>query len=72
MTEDVTLGEDGVRALARAADLPLPEGRLPAVTQLLQAWLPAAVELSRIMAAPEHRDTMPITVFAHPHADPTE
>lgn len=72
MTEDAMLDEGAVRALAKAAALPLPEDRVAAVTQLLQDWLPAASELSRIMSAPEHRAIVPITVFAHPTADPTE
>lgn len=72
MIEDAMLDESGVRALAKAAALPLADDRVPAVTQLLQDWFPAASELSRIMSAPEHLAIMPITVFAHPPADPTE
>lgn len=72
MVEHAALDEGDVRALARAAALPLADDRVPAVTQLLQDWFPAAVELSRIMSAPEHLAFTPITVFAHPPADPTE
>lgn len=72
MMGDAMLNEGDVRALAKAAALPLADDRVPAVTQLLQDWFPAANELSRIMSAPEHLATMPITVFAHPPADPTE
>ena len=72
MVEHAALDEDDVRALVRAAALPLADDRVPAVTQLLQDWFPAARELSRIMSAPEHLAVTPITVFAHPLADPME
>ena len=61
-----------MRALARAAALPLEEGRVAALAALLGEWLPAANELSRAMSAAEHRDLLPVTVFAHLPADPTE
>lgn len=72
MVDDVMLDEGDVRALAKAAALPLAEDRVPAVAQLLQDWFPAAIELSRIMSAPENLSVMPISVFTHPPSDPTE
>jgi len=66
------MDEDDVRALARAAALPLEDGRLPALAALLGGWLPAANELSRAMSAPEHRRVLPVTVFGQPPTDPTE
>jgi len=72
MTQDAAVDEDGVRALARAANLPLTDDRIPAIAGVLQEWLPAAIELSRIMSAPEHQASMPVTVFAHAPADLSE
>jgi len=72
MAEGSLVNEDAVRALARAAALPLAEDRIAAVTALLGDWLAAANDLSRTMSAPEHRGTAPITVFAHPPTDPNE
>jgi hydrogenase/urease accessory protein HupE len=72
MAEGSLVNEDAVRALARAAALPLAEDRIAAVTALLGDWLAAANDLSRTMSAPEHRGTAPITVFAHPPTDPKE
>ncbi len=63
---------DGVRALARAAALPLPDDRVAAVTGLLGQWLPAANALSAAMSAPEHQTTMPLTVVASGPTDRTE
>lgn len=68
---DVT-DDNGVRALARAADLPLAEERVPAVRALLATWLTAANELSRTMQGAEHQDVLPATVFAHPTSEPRE
>lgn len=55
-----------VRALAECAGLELSDDRLDAGAELLGAWLPAANELSRKMAAREHDQLMPITVLTHP------
>lgn len=55
-----------VRALATAADLPVPDDRLPLVAAQLRQWLVAANELNRKMSASQHRTVMPITVFLHP------
>ena len=60
---------EDVRALARAAALPLEEGRVAALAALLGTWLPAANELSRTMSGAEHRGALPITLFAHPPTD---
>ncbi len=66
------MDEDDVRALARAAALPLDDDRIAALAALLGGWLPAANELSRAMSAREHRDVLPVTVFGQPPTDPTE
>ena len=58
--------EDGVAALARAADLPLAPDRLALVAGQLGEWLTAANELSRKLADERHREVTPITVFTHP------
>lgn len=72
MTAQSPCDEEGVRALARAAALPLPDDRVPQVAELLGTWLTAANELSRTMSEPVHLSLMPATVFAHPTAEPTE
>jgi hypothetical protein len=72
MAEEPPVNEDEVRALARAAELPLADDRVLALASLLSDWLPAANDLSRTMSAPEYRGTAPITSFVHPPADPTE
>jgi hypothetical protein len=64
MRDPVTAKE--VRALYNVADLALPEERLAPVTELLNAWLPAANELSRTMAGDAYMAIMPITVVVHP------
>lgn len=58
--------EQGVAALARAADLPLAPDRLPLIVGQLGEWLAAANELSRKLADERHLEVTPITVFAHP------
>lgn len=72
MTEQAPCDEEGVRALARAADLPLDDNRVPEVAELLGTWLTAANELSRTMSEAAHLSLMPATVFVHPTAEPTE
>ncbi len=65
--------EQGVAALARAADLPLGPERLALVTGQLGDWLLAANELSRKLADERHLEVTPITVFTHPaHTEPVE
>ncbi len=66
MADETRLDEAAVRALARAADLPLPSDREALVAGQLGAWLTAANELNRKMAAEEHWAVIPITVFTHP------
>lgn len=66
MADETRLDEADVRALALAADLKLPAGREALVAEQLGAWLTAANELNRKMAAPEHQAITPITVFTHP------
>lgn len=71
-TPPTAVDADAVRALARAAALPLPDDRVAAVTDLLGQWLPAANALSAAMSAPEHQTTMPLTVVASGPTDRTE
>jgi Asp-tRNA(Asn)/Glu-tRNA(Gln) amidotransferase C subunit len=63
------MDEATVRELARAADLPLEEGRVSSIAPQLATWIEAASELSRKMAAFEHRAVQPITTFQHPSYD---
>src|SRR5947199_385249 len=63
------MDEKTVRGLARAADLDLPEERLPLVAQQLGVWLDAANELSRKLAEAEHTTLVPITTFRLPAED---
>jgi hypothetical protein len=60
------MNEQESKALAKAADLPLGDDRLGLIAPQLTAWLEAANELNRAMAAPEHHTVLPITVFRHP------
>ena len=68
MSERVDGTEATVRRLAELAELPLAPGREAAVAATLNAWLPAANELSRKMSEARHLGVTPITVFAHPPA----
>ncbi len=54
-----------MRALARYAALPLPPEREAIVAGILDAWLPAADELSRKMSAAAYQALLPITVLVH-------
>ena len=54
-----------VRGLAQYAGLPLPAEREAGVAAILDAWVPAAEELSRKMSAAAHQDLLPITVLTH-------
>jgi hypothetical protein len=65
MTEQTLTGTKRVRALARYAALPLASERESAVAAVLDAWLPAADELSRKMSAAAHQSLVPITVLTH-------
>lgn len=58
-------GAARVRALAPYAGLPLPAHREAGVAAILDAWIPAAEELSRQMSAAAHRDLLPITLLTH-------
>lgn len=60
------LTTDQVKVLARCADLELGDERATAAAQILNAWVPAANEVSRKMAAPEYDNLTPITVLVHP------
>lgn len=69
MTGDSTgMTSATVRAIAEAADLPLPSEREEMVAAQLGVWLSAANELSRKMSAPELASVLPATVFTHPDA----
>ena len=57
---------DGVRALARAAALPLQDDRLAAVDRPARAWLPAANALSRTHERPGAPDDDAHHRGAHP------
>ncbi len=62
------LDDEGVRVLAKAADLPIPDDRLPLVAAQLSEWLAAANDLNHKMSALEHLTVTPITVFSAPAA----
>ncbi len=66
MPERFDVDPGAVRALAAAADLPLPADREALVSGQLTEWLAAANELSRKMSAAEHWTVLPVTVFSHP------
>jgi hypothetical protein len=66
------MDEETVRGLARAADLDLPEERLPLVARQLGTWLDAANDLSKKLAQEEHTAVLPITTFQHPRTDGSE
>ena len=65
MNETTDSGAARVRALARYAALPLPPEREAIVAGILDAWLPAADELSRKMSAAGYQALLPITVLVH-------
>jgi hypothetical protein len=69
MTDEPLVGVDDVRLLAKIAQLPLDPTRETQVAGLLSAWLPGANALSDKMSAAEFRETLPITLFAHPDID---
>ncbi len=62
------LDDEAVRVLAKAADLPIPDDRLPLVAAQLGEWLAAANDLNAKMSAPEHLTVTPVTVFSAPAA----
>lgn len=64
-TELSSAGAVRVRLLARYAALPLAPERESIVAAILDAWLPAADELSRKMSAGAHQALLPITVLTH-------
>lgn len=72
MSDATMTSEARARALSRYADLPLASGREAALAAILDAWIPDANALSRKMSAPEHRDLVPATMFAHPGLDDGE
>ncbi len=65
MAEANPTGVARVRALARYAGLPLPTQREAGVAAILDAWAPAADELSRKMSGAVHQELLPITVLTH-------
>jgi hypothetical protein len=66
MASEPFVDAQDVRLLARIAQLPLDQERESRLADLLSAWLPDANALSAKMAAPEFREALPITLFAHP------
>ena len=64
MGEEFTAKE--VEVFERLADLPLKAERRAAVAGILSVWVPAANELSRKMAEPQHRALTPNVRFTHP------
>ena len=72
MPEETRLDEAAVQALALAAGLPLPAERATMAAEQLSAWLTAANELNRKMAAAEHWAVTPVTVFTHPRLEGEE
>jgi hypothetical protein len=67
MSDETT--EKDVEVYEGLADLKLKAERRKAVAGILSAWVPAANELSRKMAEPQHRAIVPNTSFTHPGAD---
>lgn len=65
MNESNDTGAARVRALARYAGLPLQSEREPLVAGILDAWAPAADELSRKMSAAAHQHLLPAIVLTH-------
>ena len=67
MTElnDTTAAHVRVRVLARYAALPLAPEREVLVAAILDAWIPAADELSRKMSTAAHQTLLPITLLTH-------
>ena len=55
--------ETVIAVVARAADLPLGEGRARVIAKPLAAWLKDAYELNRKMSQPEYLDILPATTF---------
>lgn len=58
---ETVVSVDSVRAAADLVDLPLSDDHLTEATELLNAWIPAAIELSRRMQ--QVADLAPITSF---------
>lgn len=58
-----------VERMEKLADLKLPAERRQGVADILNAWIPAANELSRKMAEARHRALTPGVRFAHPSAE---
>ena len=67
MTDEIT--EKDVEVFEGLADLKLKAERRKAVAAILSVWVPAANELSRKMAEPQHRALTPNLRFTHPAAD---
>jgi hypothetical protein len=65
MTEPNNTGAARVRALASYAALPLAPEREAIVAAILDAWIPAADELSRKMSTAAHQTLLPVTFLTH-------
>ena len=58
---------EDVDRFAKAAGLKLPADRRQGVADILNAWIPAANELSEKMAASRHRALTPAVRFSDPN-----
>lgn len=66
MSESFDVSDDDVRVLSECADLPLDADRRALVAGTLNAWLPDAHQLSRLMSDPMFLPVVPITAVVHP------
>ncbi len=60
---------EDVERFEKIADLKLPAERRKGVADILNAWVPAAKELSAKMAEPRYRSLIPNVRFSHPAAE---
>jgi hypothetical protein len=63
--QENAIDESGINTVAKAADLPLGEGRAAVIAPPLASWLADANELNRKMSQAKYLDLMPATVFSH-------
>ena len=60
---------EDVERFEKLAGLNLPADRRQGVADILNAWIPAAKELSEKMAAPQHRALTPAVRFSDPNVE---
>ena len=65
MSPEDPVTAESIDRLCALADLPVPAARRPALAAMLAGLVAAANELSRKMAAAEHRSVAPILRFPH-------